>query len=222
LILASEWFPKPYFFTGVFAYLATYVIRTEQISIKMTKAEIRKQETARRMELSFEQLTALSEKLLLQFTTLNFQDVQTIHLFLPIEEKNEPDTFMLIKWLKASNPGIKIIVPKADFTTSLMTHHPYQGEEELQKSLFNILEPVLDEQYTGKIDIVLVPLLAFDSRGYRVGYGKGFYDRFMEGLDALKVGVSLFESVDIIADTHDNDVKLDLCLTPEKIYDFMT
>ncbi|MCX2478478.1 5-formyltetrahydrofolate cyclo-ligase [Pedobacter sp. MC2016-15] len=186
----------------------------------MTKAEIRKQETARRKALTFEQVIYLSEKLLLQFTRLNFKDVNTIHLFLPIEEKNEPDTFLFIKWLKANFPAIKIIVPKADFRTSLLTHHPYQGEEELQKSLFNILEPVLDEQYTGKIDMVLVPLLAFDSRGYRVGYGKGFYDRFMEGLDALKVGISLFENVDIIADTHENDVKLDLCLSPDKIYDF--
>lgn len=186
----------------------------------MNKAEIRKQETARRKALSFEQVLGLSEKLLRQFKSLDFQELKTIHFFLPIQEQNEPDTFMLIKWLKAVHPAIKIIVPKADFTTSLMTHHPYQGEEKLQKSLFNILEPVLDEQYTGGIDMVLVPLLAFDNRGYRVGYGKGFYDRFLEGLDTLKVGVSLFESVDTIADIHVNDIKLDLCLTPEKIYDF--
>ncbi|CAM4190257.1 5-formyltetrahydrofolate cyclo-ligase [Pedobacter westerhofensis] len=188
----------------------------------MNKAEVRKQEAARRKALSFEQVLSLSEKLLSQFITLDFQDVETIHFFLPIREKNEPDTFMLIKWLKAQHPGIKIIVPKADFSTSLMTHHHYQGEEGLQKSLFNIPEPVLDEHYNGKIDMVLVPLLAFDSRGYRVGYGRGFYDRFLEGLDTLKVGLSLFESVDIISDAHAHDVKLDLCLTPEKIYDFRT
>ncbi|HEY0176559.1 MAG TPA: 5-formyltetrahydrofolate cyclo-ligase, partial [Pedobacter sp.] len=124
------------------------------------------------------------------------------------------------RWLKVHHPDIKIIVPKADFTTSLMTHHPYTGEEDLQKSLFNILEPVLDVQYTGKIDMVIVPLLAFDNRGYRVGYGKGFYDRFLDWLDTLKVGLSLFESVDIITDTHDNDVKLDLCIVPDRIIYF--
>jgi len=186
----------------------------------MTKAEIRKQETARRKALSLQQVIALSEKLLHQFSALDFGGVQTVHFFLPIEENNEPDTFMLIKWLKAQHPKIRIIVPKADFTTSLMTHHPYNGEEELQKSLFNILEPVLDEQYTGKIDMVIVPLLAFDSRGYRVGYGKGFYDRFLENQDALKVGLSLFESVDTISDTHDSDVPLDLCLTPDRTIRF--
>ena len=181
----------------------------------MNKAEIRKQQSLRRMALDLEEVIKLSEKLLDQFTNLNFEGVETVHFFLPIQENNEPDTFMLIKWLKENHPGIKILVPKADFTTSLMTHHPYQVEEYLQKSLFNILEPVLDVQYTGKIDMVIVPLLAFDSRGYRVGYGKGFYDRFLNGLDTLKIGLSLFESVDTIADTHENDVRLDLCLTPE-------
>jgi len=186
----------------------------------MNKAAIRKEATARRMALSLEEVITLSEKLLLQFSTLNFDHIFTVHLFLPIEEKKEPDTFMLAKWLKANHPDIRIIVPKADFTTSLMTHHPYRGEEELQKNLFNILEPILDEQYTGKIDMVIVPLLAFDSRGYRVGYGKGFYDRFLEEQEVLKVGLSLFENVDIISDTHVNDVKLDLCLTPDQIFYF--
>jgi 5-formyltetrahydrofolate cyclo-ligase len=182
----------------------------------MNKAEIRKQELARRKALSLPEVIALSEKLTLQFAALNFEGMETIHFFLPIEDNNEPDTFMLIKWLKEHHPGIRIIVPKADFTTSLMTHHPYSGEEDLQKSLFNILEPVLDVQYKGKIDMVIVPLLAFDSRGYRVGYGKGFYDRFLQETETLKVGLSLFDSVDTIVDTHAKDVKLDLCLTPGK------
>ncbi|WP_158797346.1 5-formyltetrahydrofolate cyclo-ligase [Pedobacter sp. L105] len=182
----------------------------------MNKAAIRKEAMARRMALSLDEVIGLSEKLLQQFSALNFEKICTIHLFLPIQEKNEPDTFMLARWLRENHPDIRIIVPKADFTTSLMTHHPYRGEEELQKSLFNILEPILDDEYTGKIDMVIVPLLAFDSRGYRVGYGKGFYDRFLEGHDVLKVGLSLFENVDTISDTHVNDVRLNLCLTPEK------
>jgi 5-formyltetrahydrofolate cyclo-ligase len=186
----------------------------------MTKAEIRRQETARRKALSPEQVIRLSEKILHQFSTLNFRDIKTIHIFLPIKEKNEPDTFMLIEWLQVWHPDIKIIVPRADFTTSLMTHHPYSGEGDLQKNLFNILEPMRDEQYLGKIDMVIVPLLAFDNRGYRVGYGKGFYDRFLAGQETLKVGLSLFESVDIIANTHDNDLRLDLCLTPDRIVYF--
>lgn len=186
----------------------------------MEKAAIRKMALAQRMALSMEQVIGLSEKLLLQFAALDFENIHTIHLFLPIEEKNEPDTFMLASWLRANHPEIRIIVPKADFTTSLMTHHPYKGEESLQKNLFNILEPILDEEYIGQIDMVIVPLLAFDSKGYRVGYGKGFYDRFLEEHEAIKVGLSLFENVDTITDIHENDIRLDLCLTPGKTFYF--
>lgn len=186
----------------------------------MEKAILRKQEMLRRMALSNEELAVFNQKLLQQFTTLNFDKIQVLHLFLPIAEKKEPDTFMLIRWLKQHHPDIQILVPRADFKTNLMTHHPYKGEEDLQKNLFNILEPVQDEQHAGKIDMVVVPLLTFDSHGYRVGYGKGFYDRFLENIDTLKVGLSYFEGVDNIADTHADDIRLDLCITPEKIIKF--
>jgi len=186
----------------------------------MNKAEIRKQETKKRKELNSVQVSVLSGKLLEQFTMLDLSAVKTLHIFLPIAEKNEPDTFLFIDWLNKYHPQLKIIVPRADFKTSLMTHHHYKGEQDLLKSSFNILEPVNEEEYTGDIDLVIVPLLAFDDRGYRVGYGKGFYDRFLEGRETLKVGLSFFKSVGIIADTHENDIRLDCCITPDQVIYF--
>jgi 5-formyltetrahydrofolate cyclo-ligase len=62
--------------------------------------------------------------------------------------------------------------------------------------------------------------MAFDGRGYRVGYGKGFYDRFLQGMDTLKVGLSLFDVSDNIDDVNEHDLKLDLCVTPAKLFDF--
>lgn len=186
----------------------------------MTKAEIRKAATRQRRGLSQEEVTTLSLRLLAQFSTLDFSEIRTIHLFIPIEEKNEPDTFLFIEWLTLNHPEIKIIVPRADFDTALMTHHQYTHKGDLQKNIYNILEPAASDGYHGHIDLVLVPLLAFDLRGYRVGYGKGFYDRFLENLKAQKVGVSFFENVDTIEDIHENDIRLDLCITPEKVFYF--
>jgi len=186
----------------------------------MNKAAIRKQETARRKALSQDEVSALSKKLLAQFTKLDFTGVGAIHIFLPIAEKNEPDTFLMISWLQEHYPAIKIVIPRADFQTSLMTSHLYAGVDILQKSSFNILEPVQNEVYTGNIEMVIVPLLAFDDRGYRVGYGKGFYDRFLEGKTTCKIGLSFFNSVGIIADPHENDIRLDLCITPDRIVCF--
>ena len=186
----------------------------------MTKSQIRKSITEQRSQISFVELEVLSLKLLEQFKTLDFRNVTTLHIFLPIVEKKEPDTFLFIDWLQATHPEIKIIVPRADFETSLMTHYVYPGRESLIKSLFNILEPSGDELHQGEVDLVLIPMLAFDLKGFRVGYGKGFYDRFLQGITTRKVGICLFPPVDAIEDINEHDVKLDLCLSPHQIYMF--
>jgi 5-formyltetrahydrofolate cyclo-ligase len=69
---------------------------------------------------------------------------------------------------------------------------------------------------------VFIPLLAFDKSGHRVGYGAGYYDRFLSKCkpDCLKVGLSFFEPVDEISDADEFDVKLNHCVTPSKIWTF--
>jgi len=73
-----------------------------------------------------------------------------------------------------------------------------------------------------KIDVVFVPLLAFDKNGNRAGYGKGFYDTFLLECkeDVIKVGLSLFTAEDEITDVSEKDIPLNYCVTPEKIYSF--
>lgn len=186
----------------------------------MTKAEIRKLAGTRRKELSDEQVVVYSQQLLDLFSSFDLSAVKTIHIFLPIKEKKEPDTFLFIDWLVSNHPEIKIIVPKADFDTALMTNYVYRGKDGLVKNLYNILEPEKGELHTGDVDLVLVPMLAFDLRGYRVGYGKGFYDRFLQGNETLKVGLSFFDPVDGIDDVNAHDVRLDSCITPDRIYRF--
>ncbi|HTG57240.1 MAG TPA: 5-formyltetrahydrofolate cyclo-ligase, partial [Niabella sp.] len=72
------------------------------------------------------------------------------------------------------------------------------------------------------IDLVILPLLCFDKLGYRVGYGKGFYDKFLEQVsdEVIKVGLSYYEPIDKIQDLNEFDVPLDYCITPERMYEF--
>ena len=72
------------------------------------------------------------------------------------------------------------------------------------------------------IDMVFVPLLSFDKNGYRVGYGKGYYDKFLANCreDLVKVGFSFFEPVVKIEDVDGYDIPLNYCLTPENFYSF--
>ncbi len=184
----------------------------------MTKAELRKLATIQRNGLSDAQVEKYSRQLLHHFKSLDFSAIKTIHLFLPIEGKNEPDTFLFIDWLASEHPEIRIIVPKADFDTALMHNYVYKGKEGLIKNLYDILEPEKGELHTGDVELVLVPMLAFDTQGYRVGYGKGFYDRFLQGIETLKVGLSFFDPVERIDDVNAHDVALDLCITPHKVF----
>jgi 5-formyltetrahydrofolate cyclo-ligase len=186
----------------------------------MNKAEIRKTAMQHRNALTLQELQTYSNSLLQHFSRLDFSAIHVIHVFLPIEKKKEPNTFLIIDWLQQQHPSIKIVVPRADFDTALMTHHTYPGLKELEKNLYDILEPANSDPHQGPIDLVLIPLLGFDRQGYRVGYGKGFYDRFLQSIDTLKVGLSFFPPVDEIADKDEYDVQMDLCITPERVYQF--
>ncbi|RYD79632.1 MAG: 5-formyltetrahydrofolate cyclo-ligase [Sphingobacteriales bacterium] len=186
----------------------------------MLKSEIRKQALKDRLAISDEEYQSLNNGLLKQFITLDFGSIKTLHIFLPIEEKKEPNTFLLVEWLAKNHPEIKIIVPKADFETALMTNHEYLGVDDLQKNLYNILEPQKGIVHNGEIDMVLIPLLAFDKQGYRVGYGKGFYDRFLGNLNAQKIGLSLSPAIDKIDDVNEHDIQLDYCITPTETIKF--
>jgi 5-formyltetrahydrofolate cyclo-ligase len=186
----------------------------------MLKSEIRKQALEERLSLSESEYEKLNESLLDHFKTIDFSKKKVIHIFLPIIEKKEPNTFLLIEWLAENHAQIKIIVPKADFETALMTNHEYLGEQDLKKNLYNILEPQKGNLHEGEVDLVLIPLLAFDKVGYRVGYGKGFYDRFLENINAQKIGLSLSPAIDKINDVNEYDIRLDYCITPFGIIKF--
>lgn len=75
---------------------------------------------------------------------------------------------------------------------------------------------------TSKIDVVFVPLLAYDNKGNRVGYGKGFYDHFLSECreDVVKIGLSFFEPEEAIEDVSATDIRLDYCVTPMTVYNF--
>lgn len=143
------------------------------------------------------------------------------HVFLPILRQNEIDTEYLLHILSGKDK--EIIVSKSDFKTREMQHFLLTDNTKLKVNDYGIPEPIggiaIPEQ---QIEVVFVPLLAFDLIGHRVGYGKGFYDRFLAKCSesAIKVGLSFFEAEPSCSDVFENDVKLDYCVTPDTIYEF--
>ncbi len=186
----------------------------------INKSTLRKEALNKRKALSEHEFDAMNNELLNQFKTLVFADIKSVHIFLPIVAKREPNTFLLIDWLQQNHPEITIVVPKADFDTNVMSQYIYSGKEHLRLNRYQILEPINGDTFLDVPDMVIIPLLAFDLKGYRVGYGKGFYDRYLENIVTQKIGLSFFEPIEEIIDVHLNDIRLDKCITPTKIVKF--
>jgi 5-formyltetrahydrofolate cyclo-ligase len=189
----------------------------------MLKKEIRKIFKDKRAQLSPSQKEKLDDLLLIQFQKLPLPYLQVLLSYWPIATMNEINTHTITDFIEFRNPGIRIAYPIANFTSCTMNAILVDDETEFIENEYGILEPIVAEEIPAAlIDIVLVPLIAFDTKGYRVGYGKGFYDKFLANCrkDVIKVGLSYFEPVDAIADVDAYDIKLDHCITPEKIYDF--
>lgn len=142
------------------------------------------------------------------------------HIFLPIAEKKEIDTSFILSILQGKDKNI--IIPKTEENNTL-TNYLLTDNTIIKKNKWNIPEPIDGiEVPTNKIEVVFIPLLAFDKTGNRVGYGKGFYDSLLKECDStvLKIGLSLFEAEEKITDVYDGDIPLDFCFTPNKIYTF--
>lgn len=187
----------------------------------MTKQQLRKQFIAKRQQLSVVEYDALNRQVLLGFQEMDLTGVHCIHLFLPIRERKEPDTFLIRDWLKQHWPNIKIVFPRADFDTHTMQSFADDDALQLAVNAFGIPEPITgNEVPADEVDLMIVPLLAFDRKGYRVGYGKGFYDRFMAQCKpgTQFIGLSFFEPVEAIDDLDGYDIRMHACITPTQLY----
>lgn len=195
----------------------------------MTKAEIRKIYKEKRRALTEENCENFNKKIHnLVFSRLAIHRYSPIHLFLPILRNNEPNTRLIINTLR------KDFAPDLYIGKSLengeMLHVKYDPTTVLETNPWGIEEPKdlnnsynsenFFEKYQNEDILVFVPLLAFDKKGNRAGYGKGYYDKFLQYAtkDTTIVGLSLFEPIDLIEDADAFDVKMDYCVTPERVW----
>jgi len=152
--------------------------------------------------------------------TVPIWDYGYYHIFLPISEQKEIDTHFILTILQGKDKNV--VLPKVTGQKSLK-HYLLTDATKFRMNQWNIPEPVDGiEVPPDRIDVVFIPLLAFDKKGNRVGYGKGFYDTFLRECrkDVMKIGLSLFQAEDAITDINAYDIPLDYCITPKKIYSF--
>ncbi len=146
----------------------------------------------------------------------------TVHCFLSAKRQREVDTWAIIRRLWAM-PTVRVLAPRCRPSDNELTHHALTPATLLESNRWGIPEPVVSSVYpASSIDWVLVPLLAFDRRGHRVGYGKGFYDRFLAACrpEARKIGLSLFPPEENIDDVGPLDIPLDAVVTCDQVWTF--
>ena len=187
------------------------------------KTVLRRIYREKRQSLSIEAMEKLTDLMLINFQKIELPYLQYVHTYMASSEQREIDTYIFIRYLSFLNPDLKIVVPKINLQDGSMKHYVLNEDTELILNAFGIPEPAGGEEVgVEKINIVLTPLLVFDERGYRVGYGKGYYDKFFAGCtnDVIKVGLSCFDPIPVINDVNKYDIRLDHCVTPEKVYSF--
>ncbi len=187
------------------------------------KKEIREHFLNKRFDLAKPEFDLLNQNLCASFfSSVELFDILTFHTFLPLKKKREPNTWQIIARLKKDFSQIRIAIPKMNADNELV-HFYFESRDQIKENKWGIPEPQFGEPTPiDKIDLVIVPLLAFDNEGNRVGYGKGFYDRFLTQCrpDCKKIGLSLFDPVNEISDANHRDVKLTHCVTPDRFYSF--
>lgn len=190
----------------------------------MTKSELRS--TYLEMRRAFnsreraEKSNTIAERF---FAEIDVTHVLKLHCFISMRHTGEIDTGPIFERLWAEHPAIETFAPRIDETTRELEAVRYSPTTTLKTNKWQIDEPI-DGQFVQPVtlDLVVVPLLCFDRRGHRVGYGGGFYDRFLQKCrpDCIKAGLSFFPPVDQIDDVHAGDIPLDVCFTPGETYSF--
>jgi len=189
----------------------------------MIKNTVRKEFLQRRMNLPEDELQQKTALIASNFSVLELPSVNNLLSYHPLINRHEFDVSVCEEILKDRNLIMRVAWPKIHLDLRDMEAVLVEKDGLFIKNRFNILEPiggvVIPPQ---NLDLIFVPLVAFDERGYRVGYGKGYYDRYLAQCrpEAIKIGFSFFDAVEYIEDIDEFDVPLNFCITPHRIYEF--
>lgn len=188
----------------------------------MRKQELRNIYIQKRLNISSKEKLKLDDLLLIQFQQLSFQNISLLFTYWPMAHTAEPDTLLFTRYLKHMTPGLQIAYPVTSFIDVNMQAVLINENTVYHTNSYGITEPGEGKIIAPElIDLVFIPMLISDKSGFRVGYGKGFYDRYLQQCrhDVLKISFNYFEPIDEIDDTHQFDVPLNFCITPYRVYE---
>ncbi len=191
----------------------------------MKKSDIRNSFKEKRLQLTTAQIEKMDDLMLIHFQKLSIDIPALIMTYSPIKKFNEFDPQLITDYCYFKKPDQQLFYPvvieegeNCEMRAVIVDDNTF-----FETNKYGIDEPIDGiDMIPSEIDMFIVPLLAFDKKGNRVGYGKGYYDRFLKQCrkDCIKVGFSYFDAVEKIEDFNKYDIKLDYCITPERIFTF--
>lgn len=185
----------------------------------MNKSELRILYKQKRTQLTEVEIDKISLQILENLKILDIWENSVFHVFVPIIKNHEINTFPLIDFLHELKKIV--VVPKAEGLD--MLNCKISPSVNWMAGKFGVPEP-LEYELIGyeRIEVVFLPMLICDKKGNRVGYGGGYYDRFLAKLNpnVLKIGINFFSPVSEISDVEPTDIPLDYCVTGEEMLSF--
>ena len=187
--------------------------------IKEEKNALRALYSQRRADMDIERKKKLDEKIINKFMSLaTYRYAHTLLLYYPV--KNEIDVIPIIENALAS--GKRVALPRCEAKGSVMYYHYISSLDDLVDGRFGIKEPredaeLFDRERLSGPCAVIIPALAYDRSGYRLGYGKGFYDRYFSSPGISTVGLIYS---DFLADRLPHgryDIAVDLLVSEKEV-----
>ncbi len=148
-----------------------------------------------------------------------WQKLKTVHTYIPITKLNEVDTWPLITYLRSYQPHIQTFTSIVGPDKSLIVVQLDSETEVDTKQLAMTGSKSSIAHYSGAIDLIIVPMMAFDRQGNRIGYGQGYYDRFLARYPNAHLLGLCFELGFVRAGipAEDHDIRMHRIITEERI-----
>jgi 5-formyltetrahydrofolate cyclo-ligase len=187
---------------------------------RRVKAELRKRMRGLRKALPASACAERSARIVARLGALEpVARARSVALFWPIEERHEVDLRELDARLRER--GVRIAYPGVDPETNAMTFRFVANPEAMRVEGLGFREPPADmpEAAPGELDVVIVPALAADPRGHRIGYGAGYYDRMLPRVPAPAVSAAVIFDFQLLAEvpTTEGDVAVDWVVSDARV-----
>lgn len=187
----------------------------------MNKLKLREIYKTQRNSFSAEEINLYSHQIFEKLKELDIWHKKVFHVFLSMDNKNEVKTNELIEFLHENEKTV--VVPKINLHENELMNCRFLPSTDLIKNEWGISEPEFCRVvHPQKIEVVFIPLLISDTKGNRVGYGKGFYDKLLSNCtpETIKIGLNFFEPIQEVFGVESTDIPLNYLVTPKEIFSY--